>query len=264
MSGDQQHWTKHLNEMRSRMLIVFGAFVIMLMVGFFFAKPIIEFMKEDILQGNLKETLELHIFSPGEALSIYMQFAFVVAVTFTMPIALYQAWQFVRPGLTPREQKATLSYIPFAAGLFILGLFFGYFWVFPFLLNFMFVLTSSLGATETYGMYEFFRFLFRVVFPIALLFELPVVILFLTRIRILNPDLLRKARRFAYLLMVVLAAFVTPPDFVSNVLVAIPLILLYEVSIWLSSRVYRRIQEEDEEWERTWQEREKSNLEDGW
>lgn len=60
MSGDQQHWTKHLNEMRSRMLIVFGAFVIMLMVGFFFAKPIIEFMKEDILQGNLKETLELH------------------------------------------------------------------------------------------------------------------------------------------------------------------------------------------------------------
>ncbi|EGK09154.1 twin-arginine translocase subunit TatC [Kroppenstedtia eburnea] len=265
MSGEEQkHWTEHLGELRSRILLTLATFIIMLVVGFLFAQPMIHFMKEDLLQGSLEETLQLHIFSPGEALSIYMQFAFVAAVTFTLPIALYQAWAFVRPGLTSREQRATLRYIPSAVLLFIVGLLFGYYWIFPFLLNFMFKLTASLGATETYGMYEFFRFMFRVVFPIAVFFEMPVVILFLTRIRLLNPHLLRKGRRFAYLIMVVLAALVTPPDFVSNILVTIPLILLYEVSIWLSARVYRRIEAEDEERERRWREREKADTEDGW
>ncbi|MFD1427039.1 sec-independent protein translocase protein TatC [Kroppenstedtia sanguinis] len=264
MSGGEKHWTEHLGELRNRILVTLATFIIMLIVGFLFAQPMIQFMKEDLLQGSLKETLQLHIFSPGEALAIYMQFAFVVGVTFTLPIALYQAWSFVRPGLTSREQRATLRYIPFAAFLFILGLLFGYCWIFPFLLNFMFKLTSSLGATETYGMYEFFRFMFRIVFPIAVLFEMPVIILFLTRIRVLNPNLLRKGRRFAYLLMVVLAALLTPPDFVSNILVSIPLILLYEVSIWLSARVYKQIEMEDEEWERKWREQEKEDLDDGW
>ncbi|PTX58835.1 sec-independent protein translocase protein TatC [Melghirimyces profundicolus] len=264
MSGDQKHWTEHLNELRNRILVTLAVFVVMLMVGFLFAKPIIDFIKMDVLQGNLAKTLELHVFSPGEALSIYMQFAFVVALTGTLPVALFQAWRFVQPGLTQKEQKATLSYIPLAVILFTTGLFFGYFWIFPFLLNFMFALTSSLGATETYGFYEFVRFMFRVVVPIAVLFELPVVILFLTRIRLLNPEILRKSRRFAYLVLVVLAALVTPPDFVSNVLVTLPLILLYEMSIWLSARVYRRIQAEDEELERYWREREKADAEDGW
>ncbi|SMO94505.1 twin-arginine translocase subunit TatC [Melghirimyces algeriensis] len=264
MRGNQQHWTEHLGEMRSRILVVLGTFVIMLMVGFFFAEPIINFVRYDTLQTSLKQKVELHAFSVGDPLTIYMQIAFVVAVAGTLPVLLYQIWRFVQPGLTPREQKATLRYIPFAAVLFVLGLSFGYYWVFPFLLNFMFALADSLGVSETYGMYEFFRFMFRVILPIALLFELPVVILFLTQIRILNPDLLRKSRRFAYLAMVVLAALVTPPDFISNILVSIPLILLYEVSIWLSSRVYRRIQAEDEERERYWQEREKMDHEDGW
>ncbi|OYD06714.1 twin-arginine translocase subunit TatC [Paludifilum halophilum] len=256
MTDREQNWTEHLSELRVRILWVLTAFVTTLIIGLVFARPIIHFLKEDILEGALGEQLELNIFSPGEALSIYMQFAFVVAVTLTLPVALYQAWCFVQPGLMPRERKATLSYIPLAVILFLLGLCFGYYWIFPFLLRFMSSLSASLGATETYGMYEFFRFLFRVVFPIAFLFELPVLILFLTRLRILKPDLLRKGRRFAYLVLVVVAALVTPPDFVSNILVTLPLILLYEFSILLSARIYRRMKAEEEAEERRWAEKE--------
>ena len=87
--------------------------------------------------------------------------------------------------------------------------------------------------------------MFNIVIPMSLLFELPIVVMFLTRLRILNPSRLRKLRRYAYLLLVVLATLVTPPDMVSDILVAIPLILLYELSVILSGRVYRRLVERD-------------------
>ena len=110
----------------------------------------------------------------------------------------------------------------------------------------MSVLTQSLGAIETYGMFQYFSFMFRIVVPITFLFELPVVVLFLTRLGIIKPDLLRKGRRYAYLGLVILAAVLTPPDLVSNILVAIPLIVLYEISILLSDWTMRRMNRQTE------------------
>ncbi|MDR6227521.1 twin-arginine translocase subunit TatC [Desmospora profundinema] len=255
MTDQDKRWTEHLSEMRTRILWVFAFFVVFLIVGFVSAKPIIDWMKADILSGTMGRNLELHIFSPGETISIFMQFAFVVSLVLTSPVALYQAWRFVRPGLTDQERRVTLGYIPVSVLLLVAGLLFGYFLIFPFIIGFLTTLTASLGATETYGMYEFFRFLFRIVIPIGLLFELPVIILFLTRLRILNPEILKKGRKFAYLAMVVLAAMITPPDFISNILVAIPLIALYEVSILFSMRIYRKMKAEEEAVEQSWRER---------
>lgn len=256
MTDREQRWTEHLGEMRKRILLVLMFFVLFLIVGFVCAKPIIDWIKADILNSSMGRNLELHIFSPAESLSIFMNFAFVVSLVLTSPVALFQAWRFVQPGLTSKEQRATLRYIPLSVVLLILGLLFGYFLVLPFIIGFLSTLTTSLGATETYGMYEFFRFMFRIVIPIGLLFELPVIILFLTRIRILNPELLKKGRKFAYLAMVVLAALITPPDFVSNILVAIPLIGLYEVSILFSMRLYQKMKAEEEAYEAAWREKE--------
>ena len=112
-------------------------------------------------------------------------------------------------------------------------------------------LSAALGTTETFGIYRYFGFMFNIVFPLGLFFELPLVILFLTRLRILRPDC-RRGRRAAYLGMVILAAVITPPDLVSNILVSIPLILLYEISLFLCTWLYRRIQKEDEAREKTW------------
>jgi sec-independent protein translocase protein TatC len=90
--------------------------------------------------------------------------------------------------------------------------------------------------------------MFNILLPMAILFELPVVVMFLTKLRILNPARLKKLRRYAYLLLIVIATIVTPPDFISDILVAIPMIVLYEISIMLSARVYRDQQERDKQW----------------
>ncbi|SFS90592.1 twin-arginine translocase subunit TatC [Marininema halotolerans] len=254
MSDKYQNWTTHLGELRIRIMVVLAIFVVTLGIGFYYAQPIIDWVIHDILSGTLKRRVELHVFSPGESLSIYMQFAFLLAVIFTLPVGLYQLWRFVSPGLTVKEQRATLRYIPLAVLLFTGGLVFAYYLIIPFILHFMTILTSRLGAQETYGMYEFFRFIFRILFPVALLFELPVIILFLTRLRILNPDLLRRGRRYAWLAMVILSSLITPPDFISNILVSIPLILLYEASIFLAVRVAKQMAIEDAAQEREWRE----------
>ena len=91
--------------------------------------------------------------------------------------------------------------------------------------------------------------MFNLIVPVSLLFELPVIIMFLTRLRIVNPMILVHFRKYAIFLSVVIAALITPPDFISNILVAIPLIVLYEISIGLSKIIYRKQKKMDQEWE---------------
>ncbi|MOA01522.1 Sec-independent protein translocase protein TatCd [compost metagenome] len=176
-----------------------------------------------------------------------MKIAMLVAFGITLPFTLFQIWAFVSPGLKPKERKATLKYIPFAFIFFLLGVAFGYFVVFPLAMSFTGSLNKQLGLIETYGMADYFKFLTNIVMPISLLFELPIVILFLTQLRILNPKLLKKMRRAAYFALVVVSVMITPADFFSAFLVLIPLILLYELSLILSSRVHKKQLAADEE-----------------
>lgn len=240
-----QHLLEHLGELRQRLIWVLLVFIAALIVGFIYAEPIVQHLKNDPAARDIP----WNVFALGDALRVYLQFAFVIALIITTPFAMFQIWKFVKPGLKPNEQKATLMYIPGAFFLFIIGLLFGYYGIFPFLVRFMSAFSERLGAQEMYGISQYFSFMFRLVLPVGVVFELPVIVMFLTRIRILTPSALRKARRYAYVLLVVVAAMITPPDFVSNILVAIPLILLYEISIWLSARVYAKVQREDSTWD---------------
>jgi sec-independent protein translocase protein TatC len=151
---------------------------------------------------------------------------------------MYQLWAFVRPALGPKEQRATLQFVPGALGMFLIGLAFSYFVVFPMAFLFTEKVTSNLGLEQTYGVTQYFSFLFNILLPISLLFELPLLILFLTRIGILNPAMLRKMRKLAWFILIFVGVLVTPPDVVSDLLVAVPLILLYEFSVLLSSMAY--------------------------
>ncbi|MCS1352116.1 twin-arginine translocase subunit TatC [Mechercharimyces sp. CAU 1602] len=250
MTEQNQTALDHFVELRSRILWVLGTFIVSMGLGIYLAGPIIQwFKKRPSLEG-----FSFHIFNPMDPLTVIMQFAFVIAFCLTLPVLLYQIWKFVKPGLLPHEQRATLVYIPIAVLLFALGLSFGLFIVFPYLIMFMETLNGVLGAEMTYGIYEVFSFMFRICFPMALLFELPIIVLFFTRLRILRPSMLRKGRRFAYVALVVVAAMITPPDFISNILVAIPLFLLYEISIALCAWLDRRLIRLDEERERMWEE----------
>jgi sec-independent protein translocase protein TatC len=176
---------------------------------------------------------DLAVLGPSEILWVYFMISGVCSIALTIPIAAYQTWLFVKPGLTEKERKIALSYIPGLFILFLTGLSFGYFVVYPIVLNFL--LTLSKGQFETN-----FTFMINLSLPFGFLFEIPLIVMFLTSIGIINPKLLSKARKMAYFLLTIIAIFITPPDLISDILVIVPLFILYEFSVTLSKIVYRK------------------------
>jgi sec-independent protein translocase protein TatC len=247
MTNDDMTLVEHLTELRKRLIWIIVTFVSAFILGFVIAGPVVEQLKMDPIAANIS----LHAFGPADALRVYMQVAFVSALILTTPVILYHVWAFVAPGLDSTERRALLMYIPFAVLLLILGLAFGYFILFPMVIGFMASFSEALGVQETYGIAQYFSFMFNLIVPVGLIFELPVIVLFLTAIRIINPLVLVKFRKYAIFLAVVIGALITPPDLISNILVAIPMLILYEFSIILSKIVYRRQlrkQQEEEEY----------------
>ncbi|MFC5531577.1 twin-arginine translocase subunit TatC [Cohnella yongneupensis] len=228
--------TDHLGELRKRIIYILVVFVLGLVGGLFGAKPAFDYF----VAAAPVDNLDLHVFSPWDAIGLYMKFAILISLIVALPFAIFQLWSFVKPALGRQEQKATLRYVPGALFMFLLGLSFAYYVVFPMAYLFTAKVTKSMGLSETYGVTQYFDFLFNILLPISLLFELPLVILFLTRIGILNPFLLVKMRRVAWFIMAFIGVTITPPDAISDLLVAIPLILLYELSVLLSRAAYRK------------------------
>ena len=138
------------------------------------------------------------------------------------------------------ERKATLKYIPYAFLLFLGGLAFSYYILFPNVMRFMVNLSNDLNLETIVNINDYFSFLLKLVIPFGFIFQLPVLTLFLARIGILNPQLMVKFRKYSYFALFVLSVLIAPPDFVSNVLIAIPLFILYEVSIVIARVGYRK------------------------
>jgi len=228
---------EHLTELRRRLIYVMILLGIALVGGLTIAKPTYIFLLD---QKPANGQLALHTFSFWDGIGIYMQIALVLAMIVTIPFIVLQLWLFVKPALHPHEQRSTLKYVPFALALALIGISFAYFVVFPLAFNFTRSVSQNLGLEETFGVVQYFEFMFGILIPITVLFELPLLIMFLTAIRIVNPIRLKKMRRVAYFVMAVIGVMITPPDFISDILVIIPLIVLYEISVWMSSSVYRK------------------------
>jgi len=236
-SSQEPGWmplTGHLGELRKRIIYCLIVFVVGLVGGLFFSRDVFDYLVEAAPVDNL----DLHAFSPWDAIGLYMKFAVLISFVIAIPFAMYQLWAFVRPALGQRERRAALQFVPGALIMFLIGLAFSYFVVFPMAFLFTENVTRNLGLDETYGVTHYFSFLFNILLPISLLFELPLIILFLSRIGILSPMMLKKARKLAWFILIFIGVLVTPPDFVSDLLVALPLILLYEFSVILSSMAY--------------------------
>ncbi|MEK4230942.1 twin-arginine translocase subunit TatC [Solibacillus sp. FSL H8-0538] len=241
---------EHIDELRSRLFVTAIFFVLALVVSFFVTEPIIKFIQ----YSDEAAQFTLNAFTPTDPLAVFLKVMFCVALVLSSPILLYQLWSFITPGLHETERKATLKYIPYSFILFLAGISFSYFVLFPYVMNFMMSLSKDLEIVQTIGINEYFSFLFKLVLPFGLIFQLPVVTLFLARIGILNPQLMVKFRKYSYFVLFVLAAFLAPPDFISNLIVAVPLFFLYEISIVISRAGYKkflaaeelRMQEEQE------------------
>ena len=236
--GKQMHLLEHIGELRRRLLAVLAVLAAGLVLGLLAAEPVYKYLMSVEPASRLTS---LHAFSLWDGIGMYMKIAFVTALLITLPFAFYQLWAFVSPGLKPRERKAALGYVPLAFVMLAAGLAFSYFVVFPLAFSFTSTVSRQLGLVETYGIVQYFSFMFNIIVPVSLLFELPILVMFLTRIGILNPARLRKMRRYAYFGLIFLGVLVTPPDFISDLLVALPLILLYEFSVYMASGVHRRM-----------------------
>ncbi|WP_374121387.1 twin-arginine translocase subunit TatC [Paenibacillus sp. LHD-117] len=233
----QEDIVGHLAELRKRLILVIGWFFVTMCGGLYLSPRILRYIKS----GNVSASVEWNVFSFTDGLFIYLRCAFLFAILFTLPIMLYQIWAFVRPGLTEREAKGTLAYVPASFLLFLAGISFSYFLVFPMMLRFMMQMNHTVGAVETYGIDRYFVFLFSVVFPLGVAFEMPIVMLFLTRLGVLTPERLNVTRKYAYVGLAVVGSCISPPDFVSHLSVTVPLILLFEISALLSRRYSKRM-----------------------
>lgn len=234
----EQEYTlvEHLTELRKRLIVIAVAFVLSLGIGFGIATKILNFIKMQPTAMNV----DWNVFGFTDGIMIYFKCALLLAILITLPIAMHQIWVFVKPGLSESEAKGTFIFIPASFFLFLAGVSFSYFIMFPMMLNFMSDINQSIGATETYGMNQYFTFLFNLVIPVGIVFEMPIVIMFLTKLGIVSPASLRKMRKIAYFVLVVIGVLISPPDFISDILIIVPLFVLFEFSIIISSVTLKR------------------------
>ncbi|MFO1443368.1 twin-arginine translocase subunit TatC [Bacillus sp. Bva_UNVM-123] len=237
MTEKEFNVVEHLDELRKRLIISAIAFVIFLIVGMFYVKDIFLFFMGDL-------DYNLIVLGPSDILWIYFHIATIVAVAGTIPVAAWQIWIFVKPALKPIERSVTLAYIPALFFLFLGGLAFGYFFIFPNIMKFLIHMGSDLMA-NSFTAEKYVSFLINMTLPFGIAFELPLVLMFLTTLGLVDPYKIAKIRKYAYFILVIIASMISPPEFFSHISVAIPLILLYEISVLLSKIVYKRKQRED-------------------
>jgi len=227
----------HLEELRRRILISLGV-TFVFMIAFI---PLSGFFLDILTLPNdrLKEPAQLIYLKPAGIMMVRMEIGLVAGLIAALPVIFYQLWKFIAPGLMPKERRMVLPTIAITTFCFLVGSAFCYFVVIPTILPFLY----SMG-TETIkpqiNISEYIGFLLRMILVSGLIFELPVLSYFLSRLGILKPEFMKKYRRYAIVVIFIFAAIVTPPDPVSQILMAIPLTVLYEISIWVSAIAVRR------------------------
>jgi sec-independent protein translocase protein TatC len=180
-----------------------------------------------------------------QALSSSFTFGAIIAA----PYILWEFWRFIKPALKPEETKYTRGVVFWTSLLFFTGNGFGYFINAPYTVNFFGAYSISKSIKNIITIQSYLSTLSSVILGCGVLFELPILAYFLAKVGILDPETLRKYRKHAFLIILIVAAFITPPDVASQIIVTIPLYILYEVSIRIAKRVERQKQEAyDKEW----------------
>jgi len=205
--------------------------VLMCKVGTYFSMP--------SLCINIQSFNMINIMLAGQ-FKAHLLVSFVIGLMLAFPYLIYQIWVFVKPALGNKEIK-NINFTLFAVSiLFAIGVLFGYFIIIPLTINFLSTYTISATITNQISFSSYLSIITGIALATGLVFELPVLIYFLSKIGIVTPQLLRKYRKHAIVVFFILSGIITPPDVFSQVLVAIPLYFLYEISIIISKRVYRQ------------------------
>ena len=236
----------HLVELRRRLIFSVGALLIAFIVSLYFAGPIFNFLVSplnDLWQGQ--EGKRLIYTAMHEKFFTDLKVAFFTAGFLSFPIVVNQVWKFVAPGLYSNEKLAFLPFLIASPVLFFTGGAFVYYLVLPiaweFFAGFQQVATVGQIAIELEPkVNEYLALVMRLIFAFGLSFELPVILVLLTRSGLVSIELLKQKRRYAFVIAFVAAAILTPPDPLSQFALAIPIIFLYEISIWCSIALERK------------------------
>ncbi len=162
-------------------------------------------------------------------------FGFIIA----FPYVIYQLWKFISPGLHKNERKHSKGFIIISSLLFFIGVLFGYYIVTPLSINFLGTYSVAERVHNDFDLSDYIGLIRVTVLASGLIFELPIIIYFFTKIGLVTPEILRKYRKYALVIVLILSAIITPPDITSQIIVAIPIIILYQVSIYISKIVIR-------------------------
>ena len=221
----------HLIELRRRMLYCVGALLLTFFVAFYFAEQIFAFLVQPLVAAGQERVIYTQLF---EAFLVQVKVAFFAAIMLSFPVLANQLWQFVAPGLYKREKRALLPFLLATPVLFIGGASFAYFVAIPTALKFLLQYQGDMGGIQQDALPSvgnYLSFVMQFLFAFGISFLLPVLLMLLERSGIVTLDQLTSARRYAIVAAFILAAVLTPPDVVSQFLLAVPLILLYEIAL---------------------------------
>jgi len=230
--------TDHIEELRWRLIKCVIAVGVGFVATYAFKERIFEFLVAPLARV-LPENSHLIYTSLPEAFITYLKVAFFAGLVLATPVIFYQLWKFIMPGLYENERRYVLPFMIVATLFFVTGVSFAYYVVFPY--GFQFFLgfqTDSIAAMP--AMKEYLGFVMKLMLAFGITFELPVIMFFLAKMGIVGPQVLKRNRKYAVLIVFVLAAILTPPDVISQILLAIPLLILYEVSIWVTHFVRKK------------------------
>jgi sec-independent protein translocase protein TatC len=220
---------EHMEELRDRIVKTCIGIGVTFIIGLFLAVPLLHYMKN---AANAERGFQ--VLSPTEPLTLYMKVALYIAIAIAMPLIVWQFIGFLAPGLTNKEKRILLSSLPFVTVLFFLGAAYAFFVAAPKALWFLSNLFTDLIDWSPQGD-EVVSFYLTLMVGIGLAFELPVIMFLLARLGIVTPTKMKQFRKFAFLAIIVIAAVITPTTDPFNLsLVAIPLVVLYEIGVWTS------------------------------
>jgi sec-independent protein translocase protein TatC len=246
---DKIPFTGHLEELRKRLITCFIAIGIGFVTAYGFKEKLFQILMHPLV--SVMKTGETLIFTGlPEAFFTYLKVAFLAGLLLASPVIIYQFWIFVAPGLYAKERNLLVPIVLLSTFFFVGGALFGYFIVFPF--GFKFFLGFATDVIKPFpSMREYLSFSSKLLLAFGLVFELPLIVTFLARLGIVNVPFLKKNRKYAILLFFVGAAIITPPDVVTQIMMALPLMVLYEISIFGARIFGKKSMDEERETETT-------------
>jgi sec-independent protein translocase protein TatC len=233
--GEEATLVEHLDELRSRIFVSLGALVVGFTIAFIFHHRIIHWLNGP-LPEKIKKPITLGV---AEPFLTSVKVSLAVGLALALPVVLWQLWSFLAPAVEEHQERTVAVFVLFATGLLVAGIAFGYFLVLPQAIHFLTNFDDTLYQVDIRAG-PYYSFVLTVLIAVGLVFELPIFVLALVRLGVLSTRTLRKNRRLGYFIVAVVAVLLPGIDPVTTTLEAIPLMVLYEGSIWLSVLMERR------------------------